>query len=122
MGARGKKRVSIASVGAAGCSGVGAGAHRPGSGGLPSSQSSQVLAATSLFLQNEQQSAHVQQAAGRSKFGFTVPSINLPALVRGRTSSEDLGDGFVASGVRRLSQVSISSLGMYTVRDGIDDP
>ncbi|KAK3930180.1 Mothers against decapentaplegic-like protein 1 [Frankliniella fusca] len=106
-GLRGKKRVSIASAsGGPSGSGVGAGVHRPGSSGLPSSQSSQVLAATSLFLQNEQQASQACRSGGRLGLGFTVPSINLPSLVRGRTSSEDLGDGYVASSVRRLSQSS----------------
>lgn len=108
-GVAGKKRVSIASgcgPGVAGGSGVGAGVHRPGSG-VAASQSSQVLAATSLFLQNEQQASRQTSrpgSAGRSGLGFTVPSINLPSLVRGR--SEDLGEGYVASSVRRLSQSS----------------
>ncbi|XP_052120135.1 uncharacterized protein LOC113209118 isoform X3 [Frankliniella occidentalis] len=107
-GLRGKKRVSIASASAGPSgSGVGAGVHRPGSSGLPSSQSSQVLAATSLFLQNEQQTSQAARSGGgRLGLGFTVPSINLPTLVRGRTSSEDLGDGYKDSGVRRLSQSS----------------
>ncbi|XP_034243022.1 uncharacterized protein LOC117646289 [Thrips palmi] len=125
-GARGKKRVSIASgcgpcgPGVAGGSGVGAGVHRPGSG-VPASQSSQVLAATSLFLQNEQQAS--RSGSGRAGLGFTVPSINLPSLpslVRGR--SEDLGEGYVASSVRRLSQSSkrLGSTGDLPLLSAVD--